>query len=315
MTTGSHRTLPPLPLEEWEATKDTLHLWLQVVGKIRLASAPPKNHWWHVPYHLGARGITTRPMRQGDTFFAIDFDFVDHRLVVATDAGQIRTIPLVDGLSVAEFHDRLFDVLADLGLHPVIRAEPFGVPWMTTPFPEDTAHASYQAEYVERFWRIVEEASWVFEEFAGWYSGKSSPVHLFWHSFDLAVSRFSGRPAPELTGADPVTREAYSHEVVSFGFWAGDPVVRAPGFYSYTAPEPPGLAERGLQPDTASWLERPTGHLAFWGYDEFRRAPAPRESLLTFLQSAYSAGAEAAGWPREALASSWSPSPPAPSHP
>ncbi len=300
--------LPPLPYPDWEATKKTLHLWAQIVGKVRMASSPPRNHWWHVPLYLGVRGLTTRLLHApAGTRFEIRFDFVDHRLVVETsDAAE--WFELGDGLSVAGFDAQLHETLGRLGLDVTILETPFGVP-TTTPFPDDAEHATYDRDAVERFWRVLDWTAGVFEEFSGWYCGKTSPVHLFWHSFDLAVTRFGGRRAPPLPGADPVTREAYSHEVVSFGFWAGDDTVREPSYYSYTAPEPLGLRERPLAPAGAFWTEQGAGSLAILRYDDLRAAADPRSALLAFLESAYRAGAEAAGWDVADLASSWCPSP------
>jgi hypothetical protein len=297
--------LPPLPLDDWEATKDTLHLWMQIVGKVRLASSAPRNHWWHVPLYVDVRGLTTRRMHAAnDAAFQIRFDFVDHRLVVETDAGGVDSFPLVDGLSVAEFDRTLHETLAALGVDVAIRESPYGVP-MTTPFPDDREHATYDPDAVERFWRILAWSDGVFEEFAGWFCGKTSPVHVFWHSFDLAVTRFGGKRAPAQPNADAVAQEAYSHEVVSFGFWAGDRNVREPSYYSYTAPEPPGLRDRPLRPDAAAW----TDSLALLPYEAVRTAEDPRATLLAFLESAYEAGADAAGWDRAELESSWCPSP------
>jgi len=300
-------TLPALPLDEWEATKVTLHLWVQIVGKVRMASAAPRNHWWHVPLYVDARGLTTRLLHaRNGVSFDICFDFVDHRLVVRTNRGEVESFALVDGLSVAEFDRRLHEIFAGLGIDVAIRESPFGVP-MTTPFPDDTEHASYDPAAVERFWRILAWTEGVFEEFAGWYCGKTSPVHLFWHSLDLAVTRFGGKRAPALPEADAVTQEAYSHEVVSFGLWAGDQNVREPSYYSYTAPEPPGLGERPLRPDDAVWAEQATGSIAPLPYEAVRTAADPRAALLAFLESAYEAGADAAGWDRADLESSWCP--------
>jgi Family of unknown function (DUF5996) len=214
-------SLPALPLEEWEPTKDTLHLWAQIVGKVRLASTAPRNHWWNVPLYLDVRGLTTRRMHAPDgTTFEIVFDFVDHRLLIATNGGAIEGFGLRDGLSVAAFDARLHASLSALGINVELRELPFGVP-MTTPFPQDTEHASYDADAVQRYWRILDWTDSVFERFAGWYCGKTSPVHLFWHSFDLAVTRFGGKRAPPMPDADPVTREAYTHEVVSFRLLGG----------------------------------------------------------------------------------------------
>jgi hypothetical protein len=299
--------LDPLPLASWERTKDTLHLWAQIVGKIRLASTAPRNHWWHVALYAGVRGLTTRRMHSPlGVAFQIDFDFVDHRLEVSTSAGAVESFALADGLSVADFDRRLHATLRGLGIDVEIREDPFGVP-MTTPFPEDDEHSSYDRDAVERFWRILDWSDTVFDEFAGWYCGKTSPVHFFWHSFDLALTRFNGRRAPELDGVDGVTREAYSHEVVSFGFWAGDRNVGAPSYYSYAAPEPVDLRLQRLYPEQARWAEQTNGSLALLPYEAVRTAADPRATLLAFLESAYRAGADALGWNRDELASSWCP--------
>ncbi len=302
--------LPELPLEEWEATKTTLHLWSQIVGKVRLASTAPRNHWWHVPLYVDVRGLTTRRMHaQNGVTFQIDFDFVDHRLVIRTNRGAVDSFELVDGLSVAGFDEELHAALARLDIDVAIRESPFGLP-TTTPFPADREHASYDRDAVERFWRILDWTDGVFEEFAGWYCGKTSPVHLFWHSFDLAITRFGGRRAPALPEADAVTREAYTHEVVSFGFWAGDENVREPTYYSYAAPEPPDLRRQPLRPEDAFWTEQGGGSLAFLRYQAVRAAADPKAVLLAFLESAYQAGAGALGWDRAGLESSWCPDPP-----
>jgi hypothetical protein len=299
--------LPELPLANWETTKDTLHLWLQIVGKIRLALAPPRNHWWHATLFLDARGLTTRAMRASNgTVFELNFDFVDHRLLVRTSDGAVESFDLVDGLSVAAFHDALFAMLHDLGIEVSIRAEPYGIA-TTTPFAEDTAHASYDRDCAASFRRILAWTNEVLEEFAGWYLGKTSPVQLFWHGLDLAVTRFSGRPALLAETASAVTREAYSHELVSFGFWAGDASVRVPTYYSYTWPEPSGLPEQPLRPAEAAWVETGSTHQARIGYDDIRTAESPRRALLDFLQSAYEAGARTAGWDLGGLRSHWAP--------
>jgi len=275
---------------------------------VKLAASAPRNHWWNVPLYLDVRGLTTRRLHHGHVTFQVDFDFVDHRLVVRTNAGQQGSFGLRDGLSVASFDRHLHQLLDQLGVDVPIREDPYGVA-MTTPFPNDTEHAAYDPEYVRRFWQILDWVDTVLEEFSGWYCGKQSPVHLFWHSFDLAVTRFSGRRAPTRNGADPVTREAYSHELISFGFWAGDDNTREPAFYSYAAPEPPGLPDQQLQPAGAAWLQAPNGSLALLGYDQVRIAQDPRIALLAFLQSAYDAGVRTAGWDREELTSSFCPSP------
>jgi Family of unknown function (DUF5996) len=311
MTTsvGTRPQLPELPLGEWEATKDTLLLWLQIVGKVRMASTAPRNHWWHVPLYVDVRGLTTRRLHTAShVAFEIDFDFIDHSLVVSTNRGDVESFELVDGLSVAQFDEKLHATLARLDLDVTIRELPYGLP-TTTPFPADREHASYDRDAVERLWRLLEWTSEVLEEFAGWYCGKTSPVHLFWHSFDLALTRFGGARAPAMPDADPVTRETYSHEVVSFGFWPGDRSIREPTYYSYTAPEPAGLREHVLRPEEAFWSEQPNGLLGLLPYEVVRTAPDPRTALLAFLESAYQAGAGASGWDRGGLESSWCPSP------
>jgi hypothetical protein len=300
--------LPALPLAEWETTKDTLHLWAQIVGKVRMASTAPRNHWWHVPLFVGVRGLTTRRLRAPDhSGFGIRFDFVEHRLVIETSRGDVESFALVDGLSVAAFDEQLHAALGRLGIDVAITETPFGIP-VTTPYRDDHEHASYDADAVKRFWEILQWTDEVFDEFSGWFCGKTSPVHLFWHSLDLAVTRFGGRRASPIPDADPVTREAYTHEVVSFGFWAGDRTTREPSYYSYTAPEPVGLRERPLHPAQAFWTEFGSGSLAILRYDDVRSAADPRATLLAYLESAYQAGAGAAGWDLDGLRSSWCPS-------
>jgi Family of unknown function (DUF5996) len=301
--------LRPLPLDEWEPTKQTLHLWAQIVGKIRMASTAPRNHWWHVPLYVDVRGLTTRRMHSAEgVSFQVDLDFIDHALVLKTSRGQARSFPLVDGLSVAEFDRRLHTILGEVGVDVKIAEAPFGVS-VTTPFPEDREHSAYNQDAVQRFWRILDWTDTVFDEFAGWFCGKTSPVHLFWHSFDLAVTRFNATRAPAVPNADTVTREAYSHEVISFGFWAGDENVREPTYYSYTAPEPAQLRRHDLQPGQARWIDQGTSSMAVLPYEAVRTAADPRTALLSFLESTYQAGADAASWDRGELESSWCPDP------
>jgi hypothetical protein len=302
-------TLPELHLADWRPTKDTLHLYCQILGKVRLATTTPRNHWWNVPLYVDVRGLTTRRLQSsGGTSFQIDFDFVDHRLVVRTNGGAVESFALVNGLSVAAFDAHLHEILLRLGIDVTIRELPFGLR-TTTPFPADDEHAAYDRDAVERFWRILEWTDSVFEQFAGWYSGKTSPVHLFWHSFDLAVTRFSGRSAPTSAELDAVNRETYSHEVVSFGFWAGDWRLRQPTYYAYAAPEPPDLRAQPLRPEQAHWIELGSGSLAVLPYDNVRTAADPRATLLAFLESAYRAGAREPAWDRGELTSSWCPDP------
>jgi hypothetical protein len=299
--------LPPLALDEWADTKDTLHLWAQVVGKVRLALMPMRNHWWNATLYPSARGLTTRRMPADAHNLEIEIDLVDHRLEARTTESAIG-FELHDGLSVADFHERLHDGLEDLGVHAGIRTEPYGIP-ITTPFPADREHASYDRDAVQRFLRALQWSADVLEEFAGWYCGKSSPVQVFWHSFDLATSRFSGTRAPPIPGIDAVEAEAYSHEIISFGFWAGEANTPYPAYYSYTAPEPAGLTSEALQPESARWRPQGNGSLAILPYDDVRSAPDPHGVLLGFLQSAYEAGASLAGWDLADTATHWCPVP------
>jgi Family of unknown function (DUF5996) len=298
-------TLPELHLADWRPTKDTLHLYCQIVGKVRLATTSPRNHWWNAPLYVDVRGLTTRRLHHDDTTFQIDFDFVDHSLIVRTNDGRSRSFDLADNVSVADFDAELHEVLSELGVDVEIKELPFGVP-TTTPFPEDREHASWDRVAVERFGRILDWSDSVFEEFSGWFSGKTSPVHLFWHSFDLAVARFSGRPAPPIA-ADPVDQEAYSQEVIGFGFWPGDDNVPDAAYYSYTSPEPDGLRDQPLP--LGEWVAFGSGSLAILPYEVVRTAGDPRQSLLAFLQSAYEAGARLAGWDTSSFESKWCPTP------
>ncbi|MFJ9870256.1 DUF5996 family protein [Streptomyces sp. NPDC101165] len=295
---------PPMPLTEWRDTKETLHRFAQIVGKIRLAASARRNHWWNVPFYVTGRGITTRPMGQvdGNPIFTIDFDFVDHRLVVSTLDGGERSLPL-PGQSVASFHDTTLDALTALGVRVDIAIpRPFDLPDADRPFAQDTEHATYDPVAANRYWRVLSQVASVLEEFAAGYSGKSSPVHHFWHTFDIAHSRFSGRQIDQPRQVDPVTREAYSREVISFGFWFGDDTFTEPAFYSYTAPEPAGLAGEPLSPASARWFTRGDSHLAVLRYDAARVETDPRAAVLTFYESAYRAGAGRAGWDIAALA-------------
>lgn len=298
-------TLPELHYADWRPTKDTLHLYAQILGKIRLATTSPRNHWWNAPLYVDVRGLTTRRLHHRDTTFEIGIDFVDHAVLVRTADGRNRSFELGDGVTVADFYRRLRALLAELGIDVEIKEQPFGVP-MTTPFPQDTEHASWDRDAVERFGRILDWSDGVFEEFSGWFNGKTSPVHLFWHSFDLAVTRFSGRPAPAFD-ADPVTQEAYSQEVISFGFWPGDDTVGDAAYYAYTAPEPQGLREEPLP--IGEWIQSGTGSLAVLSYDTVRTADDPRTTLLAFCQAAYEAGARLAGWDTASFESKWCPTP------
>jgi Family of unknown function (DUF5996) len=288
---------PPLPLEEWEDTKETFHRYAQIVGKLRLEYSPFRNHWWHVPLYVTTRGLTTSPIPYQHMTFEISFDLLNNRLAVSTSEGGGFAF-VMDDVPVAEFYRRLFDGLGALGIDASINTMPFDLDDEHA-LDENIYHCVCDREYVRRYWRVLVQVDQIFKEFAGRFNGKTSPVQLYWHSFDLAVTRFSGRRAPEREGADRVTREAYSHEVISFGFWPGDQNVREPAFYSYTAPEPEGLTEQPLRPGAASWA--PEGGTAILMYEDVRKSDSPRAALLDFLESAYGAGAKTAGWDIEAL--------------
>ena len=289
------KSFPEIPLEAWRPTKNTLHLYLQIVGKIRLTMHPRINHWWHVPLYVSPRGLTTRTIPFNGGNFEVEFDFRDHELKIHTSDGRSEDFALYDGLSVADFYSSVFSNLAKLGIEPNIKAIPYEAP-SKTPFAEDTENSSYDKEYVERFYKTLVAVDDIFEEFRGRFTGKSTPVHLFWHSFDLALTRFSGKRVTPREGAGMVEREAYSHEVISFGFWFGDDKIPAPAFYSYTAPEPDSLADEPLIPASASWQEANGSHMALLMYENVLTSKNPRETALAFLESAYQAGAKAASW-------------------
>src|SRR5687768_16620524 len=275
---------PPMPLEAWVESKETLHRFLQIVGKIRLSAAPRRYHWWHIAFHITGRGITSRPMGSGP-IFTIDFDFVDHRLVVSTEAGEMESFPLI-GNSVASFYHHIITLLKDLGIPVVIeRPLPYDLA-DTTPFQSDLKHNRYDPFWINRCWRILSAVNLILEEFAGHFSGKTSPVHLFWHSMDIAVTRFSDREVDHPPSLDSVNREAYSREVISSGFWFGDPTLPEPAFYSYTSPEPEGLANAPLVPVRSEWLDRGVSHLAVYRYNDARATADPKSSVLTFFESA-----------------------------
>jgi hypothetical protein len=293
--------LPPLPYREWLDTKTTLHLLLQMVGKVRLALMPSLNHWWHVTLYLSARGLTTRPipLDGGRRAFEVEIDVPGSVLTVLTTDGGRRGFEL-EGQPVARLHEQLFGALGELGIHTGILARPYGIE-IETPFPEDNEHAAWDHDAVHRFWRILVWVEAVLARFAGRFYGKATPIHLFWHSLDLAYTRFNGARAPELPEADASTREAYTHEVISFGFWAGDDAVPEPSFYSYVHPSPDGLDAEPLEPAAANWNLRLGTPQALLAYEAIRAAADPAEDLLRFFESAYQAGAKLRGWDVEGL--------------
>jgi hypothetical protein len=288
---------PELPLESWQDTYHTLHMWSQIVGKVRLALSPKTNHWWEVPLYVNAVGLTTSPIPYAGGIFEIQFDFINHKLVIQTSQAAIRTLALAPR-SVADFYREFMAALAALGIKAKFWKMPVEIP-DPIPFDEDTQHASYDAEYANRFWRILVCCDAIFKEFRAGFIGKASPVHFFWGSFDLAVTRFSGRRAPPRDAADSITREAYSHEVISAGFWPGGGDIKGAAFYAYAAPEPPGFAQHPVSPVQASYHPQLKEFLLM--YDDVRRSPSPRSSLLEFLQSTYVAGADCGKWNRQEL--------------
>jgi len=287
---------PALPLEEWADTYATLHMWTQIVGKIRLAQTPLVNHWWNVPLYVSARGLTTTAMPYEDIHFEMEFDFLDHQLRIECSNGSNTTVALAPK-SVATFYKETMRALKNLGLNIRIWTMPAEIP-NPIRFEEDEQHHSYDPDYAERCWRILSLSDRVFQEFRSQFIGKCSPVHFFWGSFDLAVTRFSGRPAPPRPDADVITREAYSHEVISHGFWPGQGFGK-PTYYSYTAPAPAGLSEAKPRPSAAFYSNDLSEFLL--PYDDVRTASNPKETLLQFMESTYEAGADLAKWDRKSL--------------
>jgi hypothetical protein len=293
---------PELRLADWIETRDTLQMWLQIVGKVRLRLTPPRNHSWHSTFYLTARGLTTSPIPFGTRSFHVDLDFVDHRLIIAATDGASGGFPL-EPQSVAAFYGRLMEELTRLGLPVRISAKPNEVA-DAIPFAQDHAHRSYDRDAVHRFWRALSQADRVLKQFRTRFIGKASPVHLFWGAMDLAVTRFSGRTAPPHPGGipnlpDAVTREAYSHEVSSCGFWSGTAPVDYPAFYAYAYPQPPGFADARVRPEGA-FYSADFGEFIL-PYDLVRAAADPDAMLLEFLQSTYEAAADLANWDRAAL--------------
>jgi hypothetical protein len=288
---------PALPLQQWSDTYATLHMWTQIVGKVRLALTPLINHWWNVPLYVDARGLTTSAIPYGNRSFELRFDFLDHELVLQTADGLRKTLPLKP-MPVADFYHEVLAMLASSNIEVKIWRMPVEVPDPIA-FDEDRLHASYDRDSVERFWNALLNVQSVLEEFRGSFIGKCSPVHFFWGSFDLAVARFSGRRAPTRPNADTITREAYSHEVSSVGFWPGGGSIKGAAFYSYCAPEPAGFREFTVRPESAFYDEQLREFILM--YDDVRLASSPRKALLDFCYSTYEAGATLGSWDRSAL--------------
>jgi hypothetical protein len=298
MTAGEKDIVwPELRWEDWSATADTLHMWLQIVGKTRLALSPMQAHWWNVPLYVSARGLGTAAMPYGKSYLEIEFDFISHELRFRTSGGVNSSLPL-RAMSVAAFYEEYQKKLQELGVDvklygtPVELAHPI-------PFAEDTEHASYDAEAAHRFWRLLMSIDRVLQEFSSRFVGKVSPVHFFWGSFDLAVTRFSGELAPPRPELDSIMREAYSHEVISAGFWPGNGGYGKAAFYCYAAPAPKGFAAAKVSPAEAFFDEK-LGEFVL-PYEDVQKAASPDEMLMSFLESTYAAGAELGGWDRKLL--------------
>jgi hypothetical protein len=302
MSRNSQIRWPELPTAAWRETYETLHLWTQIIGKIRLAREPWLNHSWHVVLYVTPRGLTTSPIPDGTRTFQVELDFLDHALRISTSDGAQRQFPLA-GHSVASFYAAIMAELAQLGIHVAINEIPNELPEPIR-FSQDHQHVSYDPDAVRRFLQILENVDRVFKQFRTAFLGKASPVHFFWGSFDLAVTRFSGRRAPRHPGGvphlpDEVAAEAYSHEVSSAGFWPGSGAIDYPAFYSYAYPEPAGFRTTPVRPDAAFFSEA-LGEFVL-PYDAVRVAARPDQALLEFMQSTYEAAANAAKWDRAAL--------------
>jgi hypothetical protein len=293
---------PALPYERWSDTLATLHLWTQIVGKVRLTQSPWVNHSWHVTLYVTSRGLTTSPIPYGTRTFEIEFDFLAHRLTITTGEGREADLPL-QPQTVASFYARLMEVLRSLDIEVRIHATPNEIA-DAIPFARDETHRAYDPVYANRFWRVLVQADRVLKIFRSRFAGKCSPVHFFWGGADLAVTRFSGRPAPEHPGGIPnlpdrITREAYSHEVSSAGFWPGGGPIAYPAFYSYAYPEPAGFANAPVRPEGAFYSQDFREFIL--PYDAVRLSASPDDTLLEFLQSTYEAAARLAAWDRAAL--------------
>ncbi len=289
--------LPKLPLAEWQDTLDTLHMWSQIIGKIANAATPLVNHFWNSTLRVTPRGLTTLPLNGGSGSFAIEFDFIAHQLLIKCDSGETRSVKL-EPRTVADFYAAVMDALRELNIDVKIWTMPVEVA-DSIRFTEDTNHASYDPEYVERFHAILIWINIVFEEFRSRFVGKTSPVHFFWGSFDLAVTRFNGEKAPARESADYITREAYSHACISHGFWCGGGAVKEPAFYAYAAPEPEGLKTAAIKP-TSAYYHREMNEFVL-PYAAVRLSDSPEKDLLDFMQSSYEAAADLAHWNRAEL--------------
>lgn len=290
--------LPHLLYKGNEQKKMTLHLFLQVMGKVRLKLTPRKNHWWYVTEYVSTRGLTTGsiPYNFGRDKFEITLNVIQHQLEVVTSRGEFNSFTLNSGLTVAEFYQRLMTILKEFNIPVSILDVPYDL-GLSKPFGEITEYSHYDEDYTQDLWRVLLWVDDVFKEFSGRFYGKTCPVHLYWHSMDLAVTRFSGREAPPMPKEARISdKDAYTHECISFGFWAGDDNMQEPAFYSYTYPAPDGLADEPLKPSSAAWVEANGSPMAILKYADLVDTAKPRAELLAFMESAYQAGAKRTQW-------------------
>jgi hypothetical protein len=288
---------PSLPLDTWRETYATLHMWSQIVGKVALTLTPPINHFWNVAMQVTPRGLATLPLKYKDRMLTMEFDFIRHQLIVKDSNGAVEAIPL-EPRTVADFYHTVFETLARMDVAVKIWPMPVEIPDPIR-FETDVVHQSYDPAAANAFWRTLVSIKPVFDDFRSRFIGKSSPVHFFWGSFDLASTRFSGRRAPERPGADSITRESYSHEVISHGFWPGSGAIQEPAFYAYAAPEPDGLKEAAVRPGSAFYSKDLSEFLL--PYERVRTSNLPETELTDFLESTYNAAADLAQWDRNAL--------------
>lgn len=289
---------PALPFAEWKETYATLHMWTQIIGKVRLALSPNVNHWWGTAFYVTSRGLTTSAIPYEKGIFEVQFDFIAHSLEITTSLGDRRAFRLAP-CTVAEFYAEFMDALNSLGINADVWSMPVEVP-RPVRFNLDKSHASYDSEYAHRFWQILASVNPVFQKFRAGFIGKCSPVHFFWGSFDLCVTRFSGRRAPDRPGADKITKEAYSHELISVGFWPGDgESIKDAAFYAYAAPEPPGFKSSAVRPAKAFYGAQQSEF--FLMYDDVRLSDSPERAVLEFCKSTYDAGANLGNWDRAEL--------------
>ncbi|WP_343767552.1 DUF5996 family protein [Gangjinia marincola] len=290
--------LPQLPLEEWKKSKISLHLIFQIIGKVRLKMTPRKNHWWYITHYISSKGFTTSaiPYDGGYHTFTIEVNVLDMEVEITTSKGATKVIPLTDGLPIKAFYTQFLESLHTLDIQPEIIQEPFDM-GVTSAFNEITAYHHFDATYIKKFWEAMRWVDTVFSEFSGRFNGKTCPVQLYWHHMDLAITRFNGKEAPKMDqNARLSDKDAYSHECISFGFWAGDDEVREPAFYAYTYPSPNGIDQEPLHPKEANWIDSNGSPMAFYRYDDLLKEKDPKATLLAFLESSYHAGAKRANW-------------------